>query len=94
MLKVRILSGTLVERRTRDTDIAGSNPPYFFMISSTVWFMLLLHSLEEKMGLSINWSLVKTLERGLEPLLVREDLKMAGILMYWIITDIGKLFYH
>jgi len=32
--------------------------------------------------------------RGLEPLPVRDDLKKAGILMYWIITDIGRFFRH
>jgi len=32
--------------------------------------------------------------RGFEPLPVREDLKMARILMYWIILDMGKLFHH
>jgi len=48
---VRSLSGTLVERRTRDTDIAGSNPSYFFYISLKVWFMLLLQELRRKDGI-------------------------------------------
>jgi len=39
-----------VERRTRNTDSAGSNPPYFFLISSKVWFMLLLQELRRKDG--------------------------------------------
>jgi len=90
----------LVEGRTRDTDIAGSSTPYFFLISSKVWFMLLKQELRRKAGISINWPLVKTFDnkfftlRGLEPLPVGENLKIALIQMYWIITDIGMLFHH
>ena len=48
--------------RTRVTDIAGSNPPYFSWFLQKFDLCFYCRSLEEKMGLSINWSLVKTFE--------------------------------
>jgi len=79
-----------VKERTRDTDIVGSNPPYFFLIYKRKQDLRRKAENIDKLVSCKNICKFFLPLVGFEPLPVGEDLKLAAILMYWVVKNVGN----